>query len=60
MTWDEVTDPNHCYYRVYVSTTQDFVPSRETQIASTIATDLPITDDRLFYKVLSVDIYGNV
>ncbi len=58
--WDEVEDKNHCYYRVYASEKPDFVPGRENQIASTVATDVPITDNRLYYKVLSVDTYGNV
>lgn len=60
LTWDEVDDPNHCYYRVYAAANPDFKPSKDNQIASTIATDLPIADENLFYKVLSVDIYGNV
>ncbi len=58
--WEEVEDKNHCYYRVYAGDNKDFVPCRENQIASTVATDLPIKDENLFYKVLSVDIYGNV
>lgn len=60
LVWKEVKDPNHCYYRVYAHPNANFVPSRENQIASTVATDLPITDKKLKYKVLSVDQWGNV
>lgn len=60
LSWDEVSDKNHCYYRIYASDKNDFVPSKENQIASTVATQIPITDKSLFYKVLSVDKSGNV
>lgn len=60
LIWNEVKDPNHCYYRVYADKSRDFVPSRENQIASTVATELPISDSSLNYKVLSVDCWGNV
>lgn len=60
LSWEEVSDPKHCYYRVYAAKEPDFIPGRENQIASTIATSLPIRDERLYYKVLSVDTYGNV
>ncbi len=65
LCWNPVSDPLHCYYRVYRGTTPDFTPSPENQIASTIATDLefnaPYLDDAAirtvpgeYYKVLSV------
>ncbi|MBR5308089.1 MAG: hypothetical protein IKU43_04910 [Clostridia bacterium] len=40
LTWNAVNDKLHCYYRVYRGETADFVPSKENQIASTIATTL--------------------
>ncbi len=60
LLWNEVSDPKHCYYRVYADKSADFVPSIDNQIASTVDTSLPIEDASLCYKVLSVDIYGNV
>ncbi len=60
LRWETVDDPTHCYYRVYASSTPDFVPCAENQIASTVATNLPQREDHLFYKVLSVDVSGNV
>ena len=42
---------NHCYYRIFAN---------GTQIASTIACDLPISDEAATYEVLSVDQWGNV
>ena len=60
LTWSPVADPEHCYYRVYASHTPDFSPNSGNQIASTVATDLPVTNNSLYYKVLSVDNSGNV
>lgn len=60
LTWDEVADPNHCYYRVYASDQRGFKPSIDNQIASTVATALPIKEEKKYYKVLSVDQSGNV
>ena len=60
LSWDESADNKHCYYRVFASDSKDFVPSYENQIASTVATRLQIENDKLFYKVLSVDKYGNI
>ena len=71
LTWAEVSDPEHCYYRVYRGITPDFAPSIENQIASTVDTSLDFSarylDDAAimnvtgdFYKVLSVDRSGNV
>ena len=56
----------HCYYRVYRGETADFVPSGESQIASTVAETLDFgaryLDDAAilrvrgdYYKVLSVN-----
>ena len=59
LTWETVTDKNHCYYRVFAGKTEDFAISYESQIASTVATALPVTDETLFYRVLSVDRSGN-
>lgn len=60
LTWKPVSDPNHCYYRIYAGESADFVPGPENQIASTVACDLPVSDSWLCYKVLSVDQWGNV
>ena len=51
LTWSPVSDKNHCYYRIFAN---------GTQIASTIACDLPISDEAATYEVLSVDQWGNV
>ena len=59
LTWDAVADPNHCYYRVYAGDTKGFRPGAKNQIASTVACDLP-ADGKAYYKVLSVDQWGNV
>ena len=70
LSWKEVTDAEHCYYRVYRGKTRDFTPSIENQIASTVATTLDFSarylDDAAilrvegdYYKVLSVDRSGN-
>ena len=62
LTWEPVSDPNHCYYRIFADKKADFVPSRENQIASTVACRLPLEADKevLHYKVLSVDKSGNL
>lgn len=60
LTWDEVSDPNHCYYRVFADRNAEFVPCIDNQIASTVACDLPIKDDKMYYKVISVDQWGNI
>ena len=51
LTWNAVTDPNHCYYRIFAD---------GKQIASTVACDLPIENEAAAYTVLSVDQWGNV
>lgn len=66
LTWSEVKDKLHCYYRVYRGETENFEPSKENQIASTIATTLELNARYLkeaairnvkgdFYKVISVN-----
>ena len=60
LVWKETKYENHCYYRVYADKSRNFTPSQDNQIASTIATSLPISDKSLHYKVLSVDCWGNV
>ena len=70
LSWNPVSDPEHCYYRVYRGTKPDFTPSRENQIASTVDTSLDLNarylDDSAilnvkgrYYKVVSVDRSGN-
>ena len=51
LTWEPVSDPNHCYYRIFAD---------GVQIASTVACDLPIENEACTYTVLSVDQWGNV
>ena len=60
LVWDACTDSDHCYYRVYASSTPDFAPCLENQICSTVAEFTKIDDPDLFYRVVSVDQYGNV
>ncbi len=66
LRWSPVTDDLHCYYRVYRGETPDFVPSKENQIASTVAETLDFSARYLdeaaimnvkgdYYKVLSVN-----
>ena len=57
--WDEVTDKNHCYYRVFASDEMDFVPNEENQIASTVSTVLKTDNIKKYVKVVSVDRSGN-
>ena len=60
LSWDASTDANHCYWRVYASDKKGFEPSYENQIASTAAESLFVVEEKRFYRVLSVDISGNV
>ena len=59
ISWNEVADDNHCYYRVFTSDEKDFVPSMQNQIASTVSTMLKSEDIKKYIKVLSVDRSGN-
>lgn len=60
ITWEASTEPEHRYYRVYKGDSPDFTPSRENQIASTIATyATDTTGVPGYYRVLSVDQWGN-
>lgn len=56
--WDPCTDPEHCYYRVFASNEPNFALCTEYQIASTVA-EHTAAGDYLYYKVISVDKYGN-
>ena len=60
LLWEKCDDAEHCYYRVYASDKKSFVPDYKNQIASTVAEYTDITDEKLYYKVLSVDKYGNI
>ena len=60
LQWCAVSDPTHCYYRVFTSDDADFVPSPENQIASTVATTLNTDRAQAYVKVLSVDKSGNM
>lgn len=60
VTWEASTEAEHRYYRVYKGDSADFVPTKENQIASTIATSFTDPDAAPgFYKVESVDAWGN-
>ena len=59
LIWNPCKDSEHCYYRVFAAKEKDFTPSADNQIASTAAEGLEIYDEALYYKVVSVDRYGN-
>lgn len=58
--WNEVDDKNHCYYRVFTSDDENFIPSQENQIASTVSTELKAENTKKYVKVVSVDNSGNM
>ncbi len=60
LSWKVCRDEEHCYYRVYASDKPDFALDPKVQIASTVAEHCDIQDERLYYRVVSVDKYGNV
>lgn len=60
LSWDDVECENHCYYRVYAADECDFIPTKENQIASTVANSIKVKKLKNYYKVLSVDVSGNV
>lgn len=60
ISWNAVKDPEHCYYRVFTSDTEELVPSAETQIGSTVGTSLRTHEAKRYIKVLSVDRSGNM
>ena len=55
LSWKKCEDAEHCYYRVFASDKEDFIPSYENQIASTVAECITLKKNMPFYKVLSVD-----
>ena len=60
LIWDKCEDEEHCYYRVFASDDKNFVPAYDNQIASTVAESIQIENQKLYYKVMSVDKYGNI
>lgn len=50
LVWKETADPEHRYYRVF----QD-----GRQIASTVATSLPLKNRKGKFRVVSIDVWGN-
>jgi hypothetical protein len=60
VSWNAVEDKSHCYYRVFTSDEEDFLPSAENQIASTVATAIKTDKVKKYIKVLSVDKSGNI
>jgi hypothetical protein len=63
LVWNDNTEEDLCYYRIYRSTEPDYSPSPEKEIATTISTkyidrkvhNLP----QYYYKVVAVDQSGN-
>lgn len=62
LMWDKSNDEFLCYYRVFAANDKNFEPTTENQIASTVAEfiELKPEDQNKFYKVLTVDKFGNV
>jgi hypothetical protein len=50
LVWAPSPDPEHVYYRVF---------KNGEQVASTVATGLPVADSKARYAVVSVDRWGN-
>ena len=59
LSWKKCPDKEHCYYRVFASDDADFALSEETQIASTVAEHIAVKNKNRYYRVVSVDRYGN-
>jgi hypothetical protein len=61
--WQQNTEADFCYYRIFRSTKKGFVPGAQTRIGSTIAAEFidETTSDnvRYYYKVIAVDQSGN-
>lgn len=60
ISWNAVEDKNHCYYRVFSSDEEDFIPEKGNQIASTVSTTLKTDAVKKYIKVISVDKSGNM
>jgi hypothetical protein len=63
LSWDATDDPDVKYYAVHRSTTEGFVPSEETQLATTselLFSDKDVAEGKYYYRVLAVDFSGNV
>lgn len=60
ISWNAVEDKNHCYYRVFSSDEEDFIPEKGNQIASTVSTILKTDAVKKYIKVISVDKSGNM
>ena len=60
LRWQAVEDNNHCYYRVFASDEEDCVLSEQNQIASTVATSIPLENAKRYIRVVSVDKSGNM
>ena len=59
LSWGKCPDKEHCYYRVFASDEAAFSLSEETQIASTVAEHIAVKNKKKYYRVVSVDRYGN-
>ncbi len=59
LSWKKCPDKEHCYYRIFASDEADFHLSEETQIASTVAEHITVKNKNRYYRVVSVDKYGN-
>jgi len=60
ISWNAVEDKNHCYYRVFSSDKEDFIPEKDNQIASTVGTMIKTYEAKEYVKVVSVDKSGNM
>lgn len=61
LTWRPNLESGLCYYRIYRSNKPDFVPSVESQIGTTVATEFldENPSNERYYKVVAVDDSGN-
>lgn len=59
LKWKKCNDLEHRYYRVFASDEKNFPLSYENQIASTVAEYYIPEKNYKYYKVVSVDKYGN-
>lgn len=59
LSWEKCSDEEHCYYRAFASDEKNFIPSYDNQLASTTAEFCDVDKIYKYYKVISVDKYGN-
>lgn len=59
LKWKKCNDLEHRYYRVFASDEKNFPLSYENQIASTVAEYYVPEKEYKYYRIVSVDAYGN-